>query len=147
MTVQKYWDYGHLPASTEHEKAYVTVKLLANGKDTGRTVTLTLKNGWNASFRGLPYEDEFGNPIVYTVKETWETEDWIPTYGEVITKSGDPPTYSIAVTNTYRLGIGALLPSTGSNARMHYTICGSGIMLATLVYGMIARRKRERRMQ
>ena len=146
LTVQKYWDYGKLPPETGHEKAYVTVKLLANGKDTGRTVTLTLKNGWNASFRGLPYEDEFGNPIAYTVKETWENTDWIPVYGDVVTHSGDPPNYSTTITNYNRWGTaGPELPSTGTSARMMYMLCGSAILLGTLVYGMIIRRKRERR--
>ena len=145
MTVQKYWDYGHLPAGTEHEQAYVTVKLLANGKDTGRTVTLTLKNGWKDTFRGLPYEDENGNAITYTVKEVWESTDWIPVYGEVVTHDGSTTTYSTAVTNVYRWGSGEMLPTTGSNARMLYTLCGFSIILGTLVYGMIAKRKRERR--
>ena len=48
------------------------------------------------------------------------------------------------LSNTYHAG-GPELPSTGSAARLLYVLCGSGIMLGTLVYGIGARRKRERR--
>ena len=142
----KQWDYAKLPTGTEHEKAQVTVKLLADGKDTGRTVTLTLRNGWTDTFRGLPYEDSSGRPIVYTVEEIWKNEDWLPYYGEVIASNSSPPTYSTTVTNKHRLGVGGpQLPATGSPARMLCILCGSAVMLGSLVYGMVARRKRERR--
>ena len=45
--------------------------------------------------------------------------------------------------NTYHPG-GPELPATGSNARQLFVLCGFGIMLMTLVYGMISRRKWER---
>ena len=148
MEVRKYWDYGYLPAGTVHEQAQVTVKLLADGKDTGRTVTLSLKNGWHSTFQGLPYEDEDGNVIVYTVEEVWKSKDWIPSYGEITTSGGSPPRYSTEITNRYRLGTGGpMLPSTGTAGRMMYILCGSSIMLGSLVYGIVSRRKRERRME
>ena len=53
-------------------------------------------------------------------------------------------TYHVTFTNTYHTG-GPELPSTGSAARLLYVLCGSGIMLGTLVYGIGSRRKRERR--
>ena len=122
------------------------MKLLANGRDSGRTVTLNLKNHWTATFQGLPYTDSNGNVITYTVRESWETPDWVPYYGEVTTSGGDPPTYSTTITNQYRWGMGGPeLPSTGTSARMMYTLCGCGIMLGSLVYGIVSRRRRERR--
>ena len=148
LTVTKYWDYGNAVASNIHGQAQVTVMLLANGKGTGRTVTLSLKNGWKDTFRGLPYKDDSGNVINYTVVETWENEDWIPVYGSVVTVDGKVPSYTTHVTNKYRAGMGGPeLPSTGSSARRNYMLCGSGILLFSLVYGIGTRRKRERRMK
>ena len=46
----------------------VTVKLLADGKDTGKTVTLDESNDWTATFEDLAPEAE-GKEIAYTVKE------------------------------------------------------------------------------
>ena len=64
--VTKVWDDdgnrdGVRPAS-------VTVKLLANGSDTGKTLTLDANNGWKGSFTGL---DEYvsGSRINYTIEE------------------------------------------------------------------------------
>lgn len=46
----------------------VTVKLLANGVDTGKTVVLRKENGWMATFGDLDaYQN--GTPIAYTVEE------------------------------------------------------------------------------
>lgn len=146
VTVHKYWDYGYLNPSGVHETAQVTVRLLADGKDTGRTVTLSLKNGWEDTFRGLPYVDSNDKVIEYSIVESWDTDDWIPEYGEVITSGGTIPTYDTTITNKYRKGMGGPeLPSTGTAARLLYILCGSSILLATLVYGIGLRRKRERR--
>ena len=148
LAVTKHWDYGNAPSSNAHEKAQVTVKLLGNGKDTGRTVTLSLKNNWTDTFRGLPYKDETGKAIVYTVQEVWSSKDWVADYGDITVINGSTPTYSTTITNRYILGIsGPLLPSTGSRARQNYMLCGGAIMLASLVYGIGTRRKRERRME
>ena len=95
---------------------------------------------------GLPYKDENGNIIQYSVEEVWEKERWSTTYGEIVTSGGSPPVYSTTITNTYHPG-GPELPSTGSAARLMYVLCGFGIMLGSLVYGIGSRRKRERRMK
>ena len=145
LTVNKQWDYGRLTDSNLHASARVTMKLLANGKDTGRTVTLTAPN-WTATFSGLPVTEN-GVYINYTVQEVEirgvDPDDWIPSYGPV-TPSGN--TYSTTVTNLYFDGnSGPELPSTGTAARLMYILCGSGIMLTSLVYGIVIRYKRERR--
>ena len=144
LTVNKSWNYGFSGVSTGHEKLQVTLELMANGKGTGRTVTLNLQNGWTDTFRGLPYQDSKGNVITYTVQERGGSFDWIAYYGEVTTHPGNPPTYSTTVTNVYRWGTGAQLPSTGTAARYICVLLGSGIMLASLVYGIGTRRRRER---
>ena len=46
----------------------ITVKLRADGADTGKTLTLNSENGWSGSFAGLP-EYENGQKIAYTVEE------------------------------------------------------------------------------
>ena len=147
VTVRKEW-YNHLGDDPSlYEKAQVTVRLLANGKDTGRRVTLSLKNGWTDAFRGLPYQDDDGVVIQYTIEETWYSPDWLPEYGPVMASGGSVPTYDTTVTNVYRWGHGVELPSTGTHARMLYMLCGGGLMLLSLVYGTVSRRKRERRMK
>ena len=67
VTVVKNWEDkddadGIRPSS-------VTVKLLANGKDTGKTLVLSKSNNWIGAFTDL-YEKENGKAIVYTVSET-----------------------------------------------------------------------------
>ena len=146
VAVNKVWDIPEGYDSSFYQEYAVTVRLLANGINTGRTITLNLKNGWESSFLGLPYTDESGDVIEYTVEELWEQEKWTSACGEVVASDGSPPVYSVTITNSYRAG-GPELPSTGSPARMMYMLCGACIMLASLVYGFGSRRKRERRMK
>ena len=146
MTVKKEWVIPAGADETLYQEFSVTVRLLANGVNTGRSITLNLKNNWQGSFLGLPYTDESGNVIHYTVEENWEQPRWVTSYGEIKSSNGSPPTYSTVITNTYYAG-GPELPSTGSMAREMYVLCGYGLMLGSLVYGIGSRRKRERRNQ
>lgn len=146
MTVKKEWVIPEGYDATLYQEYTVTVRLLANGVNTGRTITLSLKNNWYGAFLGLPYTDEAGNVIQYTVEETWEKDRWTTVHGQIQSTDGSPPTYSTVITNTYHPG-GPQLPSTGSAARLMYVLCGAAIMLASLVYGIKSRRKRERRME
>ena len=146
LTVQKYWNYGMLQDNGLHNQEEVTVKLLANGKDTGRTLVLSMRSGWSGTFRGLPYEDDAGNPISYSVREAVEPSGWKAEYGAIVSSGGTTPTYSTTITNRYIPGIGGpKLPSTGTAARLMYILCGGGIMLTSLVYGIRIRYRRERR--
>ncbi len=63
----------------DHREDSVTIHLLANGEDTGLSVVLNDSNSWSAVFDGLPYEDEKGEPIVYTVLED-EPKDYDAEY-------------------------------------------------------------------
>ena len=46
-----------------------TVRLLAGGQDSGKSVELNESNGWKSSFEGLPKYDATGAEIAYTVEE------------------------------------------------------------------------------
>ncbi|MBR0447652.1 MAG: Cna B-type domain-containing protein [Clostridia bacterium] len=145
LQVKKRWDHPNGDEAL-YEKAQVTVRLLANGVDTGRTETISLKSNWAAIFNGLPYLDEDGNPIIYTIVETWDNEDWIPIYAPVTTIPGkDTPTYETTVTNTYRWSEECELPATGGTGTYVYILCGLVLILGPFVYGFRLRRRCERR--
>ena len=72
--------------------AAVTIKLLADGVDTGKTLTLNEANGWKGTFTGLPKKAN-GVDIVYTIKE-----EPVPS-GYTVAITGD--TTGFTVTNTY----------------------------------------------
>ena len=144
VTVYKNWSIPPDMDESVYEQQQVTVRLLANGVDTGRSLTLNLKNGWQGAFRGLPYEDADGNVIIYSVKEVQMRDQWMVSYGDLSSTGSSPPNYSVTVTNTYRTA-GPILPSTGSSARMTYMLCGAGIMLVSLIYIITFKRRRERR--
>ena len=77
----------------------VTVRLLADGADTGKTVTLSDANSWTNTFSGLDKYKADGTAIVYTVKE-----DDITNYTVAIT--GDAATgFTITNTNTEKVNI------------------------------------------
>lgn len=88
VNVKKVW--RNATASTQ--PASVTIHLLADGKDTGKTLTLSEKNGWSGSFGGLDVKSD-GKVIAYTV-----TEDAVSGYSVSIEKGSDG--YSFTVTNT-----------------------------------------------
>jgi len=146
LSVNKQWVIPEGYDAKLYQEFAVTVRLFANGVDTGRSMTLTLKNSWQGVFQGLPYKDADGNVIAYTVDEVSTKAKWTTAYGQVIASDGSPPAYSVVITNTYHPG-GPELPSTGSPARLMYVLCGSVIILGTLAYGIGSRRKRERRMK
>ena len=66
VSVQKVWDDADDQDGKRPET--VTVRLLADGQDTGKTLTLNADNDWADSFSGLDVYNE-GVPIAYTVEE------------------------------------------------------------------------------
>ena len=77
----------------------VTVRLLADGADTGKTVTLSDANSWTDTFSGLDKYKADGTAIVYTVKE-----DDITNYTNSIT--GDIASgFTITNTNTEKVNV------------------------------------------
>ena len=143
LRVTKLWDHPTVDESY-YEREQVTIRLYANGVDTGRTETVSMKTNWTAQFSGLPYVDEEGVPITYTVVETWNNNDWIPIYGPVNSTGGTIPTYTTTVTNSYRWIGSYELPGTGGIGYPIYILCGLTLMLAPLVYGLGLRRRQRK---
>ena len=70
-----------------------TVRLLAGGQDSGKSVELSEGNGWKGAFRGLPkYDSQTGEEIEYAVEE-----DKVDGYDSAV--SGDAE-HGFTVTNT-----------------------------------------------
>ncbi len=78
----------------------VTIKLFADGEDTGKTVTLNADNNWTDSFTGLDkYKD--GEEIAYTITEE-AVENYSTTYdGYDVTNSYTPKQISVKVTKEW----------------------------------------------
>lgn len=66
VSVEKIWEDGNDEAKKRPDS--ITVKLLANGEDTGRRLVLSAKDNWKGSFYGLDYTQD-GKTIEYTVTE------------------------------------------------------------------------------
>ena len=66
VAVAKVWDDAENKDGIRPDK--VTVRLLADGEDTGKVLELTASDGWKASFEGLDVNKE-GKEIEYTVSE------------------------------------------------------------------------------
>ena len=160
VTVKKAWDHPFGADTSAFEKLQVTVKLYyldGNGKpvDTGRTETLDLRSNWEAVFQGLPYQDANGVPYVYLIQESWNNDDWIPVYGDVITinganygkvtRIGNTNNYQTNLTNRYRWTDAYELPSTGGIGDTLLILIGLILISAPFVYGFSLRRKYERR--
>lgn len=103
LTVSKAWDDADNQDGIRPES--VTVKLLADGQDTGKTVELNTDNNWTGSFIEL---DEYrsGQKIVYTVEEA-ETAGYTAVItgdaeiGYTITNTHDPEKTDITVTKVW----------------------------------------------
>ena len=67
VSVNKIWDDNNNKAGVRPES--VTVRLLADGKKTDETVTLTGRDSWKNIFTGLLKYNEEDKEIVYTVQE------------------------------------------------------------------------------
>ena len=103
VEVTKVWDDG----ADRHVGDSVTIRLLADGKDTGRYVILDASNNWSGGFYDLPYYQVDGTtPIVYTVVED-EFPGYAVSYSGPTTLPGEalilwPAADSLSVGNTYR---------------------------------------------
>lgn len=71
----------------------ITVKLLADGKDTGKTLVLSSSNNWTGVFTGLDRYRDSGEEIVYTIEEVS-----VKGYESVITGSASA---GFVVTNSH----------------------------------------------
>ena len=83
----------------------ITVKLLADGQDTGKTLELTEANGWAGSFTNLD-ADKGGTPIQYTVVEVTVAGYTSEVTGDAasgftITNSYSPETVDVKATKNW----------------------------------------------
>ena len=84
--------------------------------------------------------------LKYRYVENWETEDWIPTYGDIsVVGGGEVPTYTTTIINTYSRTNTTELPNTGGSGPLIYILCGLILVLGPFVYGLSLRRKYGRR--
>ena len=117
ITVTKAWADSNNADGIRPDK--VTVKLLADGTDTGKTLVLDKNSNWTGSFTGLAKYDK-GQLIEYTIKE-------VPVDGYKTVITGDAET-GFVVTNSH-----TVLPNTGDrNHAMPWLMLmlGAGAVLA-----------------
>ena len=103
ITVTKAWADNNDQDGIRTES--ITVKLLANEKDTGKTLTLSKENHWTGTFSGL---DEYagGKKIAYTIEEvTMDGYNSVITgdiaTGFTITNSHTPETITLSGAKTW----------------------------------------------
>ena len=68
----------------------VTVRLYANGKPEGKTLTLDENNKWEGEFGDIPYSDANGDKINYTIKE-----DSVTGYNDILTAPSYQDGYAV----------------------------------------------------
>ncbi|QQL00799.1 LPXTG cell wall anchor domain protein [Streptococcus oralis] len=120
----------------------VTVKLLADGKETGQTATVSETNGWTYEFTGLDRYQE-GKEIPYTVEEVNVPDGYTASVeGYNITNTHTPEKPTPGKPNEPgKPKKGGELPNTGSESNQATLV--AGIALLGLGTGFLARRKKE----
>ena len=120
----------------------VTVKLLADGKETGQTATVSETNGWTYEFTGLDRYQE-GKEIAYTVEEVNVPDGYTASVeGYNITNTHTPEKPTPGKPNEPgKPKKGGELPNTGSESNQVALV--AGIALLGLGTGFLARRKKE----
>ena len=120
----------------------VTVKLLADGKETGQTATVSETSGWTYEFTGLDRYQE-GREIAYTVEEVNVPDGYTASVeGYNITNTHTPEKPTPGKPNEPgKPKKGGELPNTGSESNQVALV--AGIALLGLGTGFLARRKKE----
>ncbi|QQC35293.1 Cna B-type domain-containing protein [Streptococcus oralis] len=120
----------------------VTVKLLADGKETGQTATVSETSGWTYEFTGLDRYQE-GKEIAYTVEEVNVPDGYtasVEDYNITNTHTPEKPTPG-KPNEPGKPKKGGELPNTGSESNQVALV--AGIVLLGLGTGFLARRKKE----
>lgn len=122
--------------------ASITVKLLADGKETGQTATVSETSGWTYEFTGLDRYQE-GKEIAYTVEEVNVPDGYAASVeGYNITNTHTPEKPTPGKPNEPgKPKKGGELPNTGSESNQAALV--AGIALLGLGTGFLARRKKE----
>lgn len=120
----------------------VTVKLLADGKETGQTATVSETSGWTYEFTGLDRYQE-GKEIAYTVEEVNVPDGYTASVeGYNITNTHTPEKPTPGKPNEPgKPKKGGELPNTGSESNQAALV--AGFALLGLGTGFLARRKKE----
>ena len=122
--------------------ASITVKLLADGKETGQTATVSEASGWTYEFTGLDRYQE-GKEIAYTVEEVNVPDGYtasVEGYNITNTHTPEKPTHN-KPNEPGKPKKGGELPNTGSDSNQAALV--AGIALLGLGTGFLARRKKE----
>ncbi len=104
LTVLKVWDDSSDQDGIRPDE--ITVELLADGEETGKTLTLDESNSWRGSFTELDKYEDGGEEIEYTVNEL-EINDYTTVItgdaatGYVITNTHTPETIDIEGSKTW----------------------------------------------
>lgn len=122
--------------------ASITVKLLADGKETGQTATVSEATGWTYEFTGLDRYQE-GKEIAYTVEEVNVPDGYTASVeGYNITNTHTPEKPTPGKPNEPgKPKKGGELPNTGSESNQAALV--AGFALLGLGTGFLARRKKE----
>lgn len=122
--------------------ASITVKLLADGKETGQTATVSETSGWTYEFTGLDRYQE-GKEIAYTVVEVNVPDGYTASVeGYNITNTHTPEKPTPGKPNEPgKPKKGGELPNTGSESNQAALV--AGFALLGLGTGFLARRKKE----
>ena len=122
--------------------ASITVKLLADGKETGQTATVSETSGWTYEFTGLDRYQE-GREIAYTVEEVNVPDGYTASVeGYNITNTHTPEKPTPGKPNEPgNPKKGGKLPNTGSESNQAALV--AGFALLGLGTGFLARRKKE----
>ena len=120
----------------------VTVKLLADGKETGQTATVSETSGWTYEFTDLDRYQE-GKEIAYTVEEVNVPDGYTASVeGYNITNTHTPEKPTPGKPNEPgKPKKGGELPNTGSESNQAALV--AGFALLGLGTGFLARRKKE----
>ena len=123
--------------------ASITVKLFANGKDTGKTAIASEASGWTYEFTDLDRYQE-GKEIAYTVEEVNVPDGYTASVeGYNITNTHTPEKPTPGKPNEPgKPKKGGELPNTGSKSNQVALV--AGIALLGLGTGFLARRKKRR---
>ena len=107
IPVEKVWADGN--DADGLRPSSITVKLYANGSDTGKSLTLSASNGWKATFTNLQKYTESGAEIAYTVDESAVPEQYDKEVS--ITRNPDNAAqnqYNAVIKNTQYVDIGVI---------------------------------------
>ena len=148
LMVTKQWDHPFGDDTSVYDKHEVTFRLYRKIEgtdedpvDLGRTVTVDAHSEWTATFTGLAAKDPFNRKYIYSVKESWETDDWISNVGEMTLVEGTTNVYQTIVINEYQVGDAIELPSTGGIGHLLSILIGLILISAPFVYGLRMRRR------